>query len=81
MDTLSPNDTSRKGANENEAQRLQPGACEGRPHSPGRGELGADGQRIASSITLEAVSDLGIAERSEVSAVVKVSNVMIAIGD
>jgi molybdopterin-binding protein len=48
---------------------------------PGRGEVGAGGQRIASSITLEAVSDLGIAERSDVSAVVKVSDVMIAIGD
>jgi molybdopterin-binding protein len=36
---------------------------------------------IASSITLEAVSDLGILERSDVSAVVKVSDVMIAIGD
>ena len=34
-----------------------------------------------SSITLEAVSDLGIPERSDVSAVVKVSDVMIAIGD
>ncbi len=56
-------------------------ACEGRPHSPWRGELGANGQRIASSITVEAVSDLGIAERSDVSAVVKVSDVMIAIGD
>ena len=48
---------------------------------PRRGELGANGQRIASSITVEAVSDLGIAERSDVSAVVKVSDVMIAIGD
>ena len=39
------------------------------------------GQRIVSSITLEAVSDLGIPERSDVSAVVKVSDVMITIGD
>jgi hypothetical protein len=53
---------------------------EGRPHSPWRG-LGANGQRIASSTTLEAVSVLGIPERSDVSAVVKVSDVMIAIGD
>ena len=30
---------------------------------------------------VEAVSDLGIPERSDVSAVVKVSDVMIAIGD
>ena len=33
------------------------------------------------SITLGAVSDLGIPERSDVSAVVKVSDVMIAIRD
>lgn len=43
--------------------------------------LDASGQRIVSSITVEAVNDLGISEGSEVTAVVKASDVMIAIED
>jgi molybdopterin-binding protein len=42
-------------------------------------ELDAAGQRIVSSITVEAVDDLGISEGSDVVAVVKASDVMIAI--
>ena len=44
-------------------------------------ELDANGQRIVSSITVEAVRDLGLSEGSEVVAVVKASDVMIAIAD
>jgi molybdopterin-binding protein len=43
--------------------------------------LDANGQRIVASITVEAVRDLGIAEGSEVIAVVKASDVMIGIED
>ena len=42
-------------------------------------ELDANGQRLVSSITVEAVNELGISEGSEVVAVVKASDVMIAI--
>jgi molybdopterin-binding protein len=42
-------------------------------------EMDADGQRIVSSITVEALDDLGIAEGSDVIAVVKASDVMIAV--
>jgi molybdopterin-binding protein len=42
-------------------------------------ELDANGQRMLSSITVEAVRDLGLAEGSEVVAVVKASDVMIAV--
>jgi molybdopterin-binding protein len=44
-------------------------------------EMDANGQRIISSITVEAVRELGIAEGSEVLAVVKASDVMVAIDD
>jgi molybdopterin-binding protein len=44
-------------------------------------ELDANGQRIVASITVEAVRELGLAEGSEVVAVVKASDVMIAIDD
>ena len=44
-------------------------------------ELDANGQRIVSSITVEAVRELGLAEGSEVIAVVKASDVMIALDD
>ena len=43
--------------------------------------LDANGQRLVASITAEAVRDLGIAEGSEVIAVVKASDVMIGIED
>jgi molybdopterin-binding protein len=44
-------------------------------------ELDANGQRIVSSITVEAVRELGLAEGKEVFAVVKASDVMIAIDE
>jgi molybdopterin-binding protein len=44
-------------------------------------ELDANGQRIVSSITVEAVRDLGLSEGSEVTAIVKASDVMIAVDD
>ena len=44
-------------------------------------ELDADGQRIVSSITVEAVSDLGLAEGTQVLAVVKASDVMIGLAE
>ncbi len=37
------------------------------------------GQRIVSSITVEAVADLGLTEGTEVTAIVKASDVIIAI--
>jgi len=44
-------------------------------------ELDADGLRLVASITVDAVRDLGIAEGSEVTAVIKASDVMLAVGD
>jgi molybdopterin-binding protein len=44
-------------------------------------ELDAGGQRIVASITAEAVDELGIAEGTAVVAVVKASDVMLAIDD
>ena len=44
-------------------------------------ELDANGQRIVSSITVEAVRELGLSEGTEVVAVVKASDVMIAIDE
>jgi molybdopterin-binding protein len=44
-------------------------------------EMDANGQRILASITVEAVRELGIAEGSEVTAIVKASDVMVAIQD
>ena len=41
-------------------------------------ELDAAGQRLVSTITVEAVEELGISEGSEVIVVVKASDVMIA---
>ena len=38
------------------------------------------GQRLVASITVEAVEDLGLSEGSEVTAVIKASDVMIATG-
>ena len=41
-------------------------------------ELDVSGQRVVSSITVEAVDDLGLAEGSEVIAVIKASDVILA---
>jgi molybdopterin-binding protein len=40
--------------------------------------LDVAGQRLVASITVEAVSDLGLSEGSEVTAIIKASDVMIA---
>jgi molybdopterin-binding protein len=42
--------------------------------------LDVAGQRLVASITVEAVEDLGLSEGSQVTAVVKASDVMIATG-
>ena len=44
-------------------------------------ELDANGTRLVASITVEAVRDLGLAEGSEVTAVIKASEVILATGD
>ena len=44
-------------------------------------ELDAAGVRLVASITVEAVRDLGLAEGSEVIAVVKASDVIVAVAD
>lgn len=44
-------------------------------------ELDADGVRLVASITVEAVRELGLEEGSQVTAVVKASDVMIATTD
>ena len=44
-------------------------------------ELDVGGQRIVSSITVEAVDDLGLKEGQTASAVIKASDVMIAVDD
>jgi molybdopterin-binding protein len=41
-------------------------------------ELDVAGQRLVASITVEAVDELGLAEGSQVTAVVKASDVMLA---
>jgi molybdopterin-binding protein len=43
-------------------------------------ELEVAGQRLVASITVEAVEALGLAEGSEVTAVIKASDVMLATG-
>jgi molybdopterin-binding protein len=43
-------------------------------------ELDANGVRLMASITVEAVRDLGLAEGSEVIAVIKASEVILAVG-
>ena len=44
-------------------------------------ELDAGGVRLVASITVEAARELGLAEGSEVTAVIKASDVIIATGD
>jgi len=41
--------------------------------------LDVDGQRLVASITVEAVRELGLAEGSEVTAIVKASDVLLAV--
>jgi molybdopterin-binding protein len=43
-------------------------------------ELDANGVRLVASITVEAVRQLGLAEGGEVTAVIKASDVIIAVG-
>ena len=43
------------------------------------GELDVDGQRIVASITVEAAKELGLEEGTAVTAVIKASDVMLAI--
>ena len=43
--------------------------------------LDANGVRLVASITVEAVKDLGLAEGSEVTAVIKASDVIVSIAD
>ena len=43
--------------------------------------MDANGQRLVASVTVEAVRELGIAEGSEVVALVKASDVMLAVED
>ena len=43
--------------------------------------LDANGVRLVASITVEAVNQLGLAEGSDVIAVIKASDVIIAVGD
>ena len=42
-------------------------------------ELDADGVRLVASITVEAVRDLGLREGSEVTAVIKASDVILSV--
>jgi len=44
-------------------------------------ELDANGVRLVASITVEAVRQLGLAEGSNVTAVIKASDVIVATGD
>jgi molybdopterin-binding protein len=44
-------------------------------------ELDANGVRLVASITVEAVSQLGLTEGSNVTAVIKASDVILATGD
>lgn len=44
-------------------------------------ELDANGVRLVASITVEAVRDLGLAEGSQVTALIKASDVILATSD
>ena len=43
--------------------------------------LDANGVRLVASITVEAVKDLGLTEGSEVTAVIKASDVIVSVAD
>jgi molybdopterin-binding protein len=43
--------------------------------------MDAGGVRLVASITVEAVAELGLAEGSEVTAIIKASDVILATGD
>ncbi|MCT9933618.1 TOBE domain-containing protein [Planotetraspora sp. A-T 1434] len=44
-------------------------------------ELDAGGVRLVASITVEAARELGLAEGSQVTAVIKASDLILAVGD
>ena len=44
-------------------------------------ELDANGVRLVASVTVEAVRDLGLTEGSQVTAIIKASEVILATGD
>ena len=44
-------------------------------------ELDVNGLRVVASITVEAVRELGLQEGAEVTAVIKASDVMVAVAD
>jgi molybdopterin-binding protein len=44
-------------------------------------ELDVNGMRVVASITVEAVRELGLQEGAEVTAIVKASDVMVAVAD
>jgi molybdopterin-binding protein len=44
-------------------------------------EMDAGGVRLVASITVEAARELGLAEGSEVTAVIKASDVLVAVSD
>ncbi|HEX4831616.1 MAG TPA: TOBE domain-containing protein [Trebonia sp.] len=44
-------------------------------------ELDANGVRLVASVTVEAVKQLGLAEGSEVTAIVKASDVILGVAD
>lgn len=44
-------------------------------------ELDVSGQRVVASITVEAVQELGLQEGTQVTAVIKASDVMLAVSD
>jgi molybdopterin-binding protein len=44
-------------------------------------EIDVNGQRLVASITVEAARELGLREGAEVTAVVKASDVMLAVAD